>query len=129
TYVVESVLGEGGMGRVYRASHTRITQKRFAIKVLRPEFARDPEVLARFRREAEAAACIAHPNVVGVYDVDRTKDGLPYLVCEYLDGIDLSAHLKNTGPMQTATAAHVAVQVCAALEAAHARTVIHRDLK
>ncbi len=71
TYVVESVLGEGGMGRVYRAHHTRIANKCFAIKVLRPEFSSNAEMVARFRREAEAAACIAHPNVVGVYDVER----------------------------------------------------------
>src|SRR5262249_50691989 len=68
TYVVETVIGSGGMGRVYGARHTRINQKRFAIKVLKPEFTSNSEVLARFRREAEVAACISHPNVVGVYD-------------------------------------------------------------
>ena len=73
TYVVESVLGEGGMGRVYRAHHTRIANKSFAIKVLRPEFSSNSEMVARFRREAEAAACITHPNVVGVYDVRRRR--------------------------------------------------------
>src|SRR5262245_8403159 len=67
-YRIASVLGEGGMGRVYRARHTRIPQKVFAVKVLRPDLARDPDQLARFQREAEAAACVSHPNVVGVYD-------------------------------------------------------------
>ncbi|HEV8247746.1 MAG TPA: serine/threonine-protein kinase, partial [Polyangiaceae bacterium] len=129
TYVVESVLGEGGMGRVYRARHTRIAQKRFAIKVLRPEFTRNREVLLRFRREAEAAACISHPNVVGVYDVDTTEEGFAYLVCEFLEGIDLAEMIQRSKRVDVPTAVHVVVQVCRALEAAHERGVVHRDLK
>jgi len=129
TYVLESVLGEGGMGRVYRARHTRIASKQFAIKVLRPEFTRNPEVVARFRREAEAAACIGHPNVVGVYDVDATPDGHSYLVCEYLIGHDVADEIATHGPLSVAEAVHIVVQVCKALEAAHARGVVHRDLK
>jgi serine/threonine protein kinase len=129
TYVIDQVLGEGGMGRVYRARHTRILSKEFAIKVLRSEFARNAEVVARFRREAEAAACISHPNVVGVYDVDQTPDGHSYLVCEYLKGADLADEIHKGGPLETAAAVHVAVQACRALEAAHARGVVHRDLK
>src|SRR6187401_2236665 len=61
TYVVEGIIGEGGMGRVYRARHTRIAQKQFALKVVRPEYTRNSEVIARFRREAEAAACVSNP--------------------------------------------------------------------
>jgi len=129
TYIIDSVLGEGGMGRVYRARHTRIQSKEFAIKVLRAEFARNAEVVARFKREAEAAACISHPNVVGVYDVDQTQDGHSYLVCEYLKGVDLADEIQKVGPMPTGVAVHVAVQACRALEAAHARGVVHRDLK
>jgi serine/threonine protein kinase len=129
TYVIDTVLGEGGMGRVYRARHTRIASKEFAIKVLRSEFARNAEVVARFRREAEAAACISHPNVVGVYDVDQTPDGHSYLVCEYLKGADLADEIQKGGPLDAAAAVHVAVQACRALEAAHARGVVHRDLK
>ena len=129
TYVVERVLGEGGMGKVYQARHTRIPQKRFALKVLRPEFARDSDVLSRFQREAEAAASISHPHVMGVYDVDRTPQGWAYLVCEYLDGIDLAGHLQHVGTLSVDSAVHIAYQVCEALEAAHARGVIHRDLK
>ena len=129
TYVLESVLGEGGMGRVYRARHTRIPSKQFAIKVLRPEFTRNPEVVTRFRREAEAAACISHANVVGVYDVDTTPDGHSYLVCEYLIGHDVADEIANHGPLTIPAAVHIAVQVCKALEAAHARGVVHRDLK
>ncbi len=129
TYVVESVLGEGGMGRVYRAHHTRISNKCFAIKVLRPEFSPNAEMVARFRREAEAAACIDHPNVVGVFDVDETPEHCSYLVCEYLEGIDLSEHLARSGRLTIATAIHIARQVCSALESAHAAGVMHRDVK
>jgi serine/threonine-protein kinase len=129
TYSIVRVLGEGGMGRVYEARHTRIGSKRFAVKVLHPEFARHPEVLSRFQREAEAAAAIASPYVVGVYDVDRTPDGRPYLVAELLEGRELAEHLGVVGPMQVGPAVRIVRQICKALAAAHARGVIHRDVK
>ncbi len=129
SYRVEGLLGEGGMGQVYWARHTRIQQKRVAIKVLRGEFARNAEVLARFQREAEAAASISHPNVVGAYDVDRTPQGLPYIASEYLEGLDLHDHLKAVGKLSLETAVWIARQLCEGLTAAHARGVIHRDLK
>ncbi len=129
TYRVEAVLGEGGMGRVYRARHTRISSKRYAVKVLHREYGADSQVLARFQREAEAAASVSHPNVVGVYDVDRTEQGIPYLVCEYLAGKDLAEHLRVRGKLDVAAALHIALQVSAGVEAAHAQGVIHRDLK
>jgi len=112
TYVVERLLGEGGMGRVYLARHTRIAQKRVAVKVLHTEFAGSAQVLARFQREAEAAAAISHPNVVSVLDIDVTPRGMPYLVCEYL-----------------ASALEITRQLCRGLGAAHASGVVHRDLK
>src|SRR5690606_25306147 len=86
TYAITRVIGEGGMGRVYEARHTRIAGKRFALKMLHPEFARQPEVLSRFQREAETAASIKNPHVIDVYDVDRTPDGRPYIVGELLEG-------------------------------------------
>lgn len=129
TYSVEVVIGEGGMGRVYRASHTRIASKRFAIKVLRPEFTRNAEVVTRFRREAEAAASITHPNVVEVYDVDETSDGYSYLVSEFLAGQDLSEFLARQGKLDFLLAVNIALQLCRALEAAHAAGVVHRDIK
>jgi len=129
TYIIEEILGEGGMGRVYRAHHTRIASKQFAIKVLKPEFTRNPDVVARFRREAEAAACISHPNVVGVYDVDTSAGGQSYMVCEYLKGRDLADEIAQAGWLGIGAAVHVAIEVCKALEAAHARGVVHRDLK
>lgn len=129
TYTVESVIGEGGMGRVYRASHTRISSKLFAVKVLRPEFTRNAEVVTRFRREAEAAASITHPNVVEVYDVDETTDGYSYLVSEYLAGQDLSEYLADQGRLDSLLAVNISLQLCRALEAAHDAGVVHRDIK
>lgn len=129
TYVIESIIGEGGMGRVYKARHTRITQKQFALKVVRPEYTRNSEVIARFRREAEAAACVANQNVVGVYDVGRTREGWEYMVCDYLEGVDLAAHLEKVKRVGNETAVHIALKVCEGLEAAHEAGVIHRDIK
>ncbi|HYQ25820.1 MAG TPA: protein kinase [Polyangiaceae bacterium] len=129
TYVPERILGEGGMGRVYLARHTRIRQKRVAVKVLHPEFFGNAHVLARFQREAETAAAISHPNVVTVLDVDRTPHGLPYLVTEFLEGLDLSDQLKARGRLEATTAVHIARQLCRGLGAAHQSQVIHRDVK
>lgn len=129
TYMVEAILGEGGMGRVYRARHTRIRQKLFALKVLHPELSRDAQQLARFQREAEAAATISHPNVVGVFDVGRTEDGYSYLACELLNGTDLDRHIEERGQLAVPVAVSVGLQICEALEAAHALNVVHRDLK
>lgn len=129
TYAVERLLGEGGMGRVYLAQHTRIAQKRVAIKVLHDEFSGSSQVLARFQREAEAAAAISHPNVVTVLDVDVTPRGMPYLVCEYLEGVDLSDHLREVKRLDVPDAVSITRQLCRGLGAAHARGVIHRDLK
>jgi serine/threonine-protein kinase len=129
TYAVERVLGEGGMGRVYLARHTRVAKKRVAVKVLREEYARNEEVLQRFQREAEAGASVSHPNVMTVFDVDRTAAGAAYLVCEYLEGIDLGAHLKQFDKLTVHAALHIAQALCHGLVAAHASGVIHRDLK
>ncbi len=128
-YKVLRVIGEGGMGRVYEAQHTRIAGKRFAIKLLHPEYARQPEVIARFYREAEAAAAISHPNVMGVYDVDRAPDGTPFMVSELLEGRDLSKQLEGNTRITPTQAVNIARQVCRALHAAHDKGVIHRDVK
>jgi serine/threonine protein kinase len=129
TFVLQRLLGEGGMGRVYEATHTRIKNKRFAIKVLHPELAYSAEVRGRFHREAEAAACISHPNAVSIFDVAETPQGWPYLVCEYLDGLELAKHLKDRGALPPVTAQHIGLQVGDALLVAHAEGLIHRDLK
>lgn len=129
TYTLLRVIGEGGMGRVYEARHTRIGSKRFAIKMLHPEFARHPEVLSRFQREAEVAASVQSPYVVDVYDVDRTLDGRPFIVGEFLDGKEFASYLEEVGKMAVGPAVRIVRQICKALTAAHAKGVVHRDMK
>ncbi|WP_170319501.1 serine/threonine-protein kinase [Polyangium spumosum] len=129
SYTIVRVIGEGGMGRVYEARHTRIESKRFAIKMLHPEYARQPDVLSRFQREAEAAAQIKSPYVVDVYDVDRTADGRPFIVGELLDGKEFADLLTQMGKMGVPQAVRIVRQVCKALAAAHAKGVVHRDMK
>lgn len=129
TYQIESVIGQGGVGRVYRARHNRIRTKLFALKVLHPEHSRDAQQLARFQQEAEAAAALSHPRVVGVYDVGRTDDGHSYLACELLSGLDLDAYLLEYGKLDLRAALILGLQICEALESAHAENVVHRDLK
>lgn len=129
TYLIHRVVGEGGMGRVYEAHHTRIPGKRFAVKVLRADLMHSPEVRTRFHREAQAAASIHHPNVIGVYDYGHTPDERPYLVAEFLDGVELRAHVERAGPLPIELAVYVGRRICAAIQAAHVHGVIHRDLK
>jgi len=129
TYAIIRVLGEGGMGRVYEARHTRLTGKRFAIKVLHPEYSRQPEVISRFQREAEAAASLRSPHVVGVYDVGKTPDGRPFMVAEYLEGKELAEHLADVGKLSVPAAVRIVRQICKALTLAHEKGVIHRDMK
>jgi serine/threonine-protein kinase len=128
-YQIVRMVGEGGMGKVYEARHTRLANKRFAVKMLHAEYAQNRDIVARFQREAEAASGIAHPNVVDVYDVHHTDDGRPYLVGEFLEGEELGEYLGRAGKIQASLAARIVRQVCRALGAAHARGVVHRDMK
>ncbi|MEO8905595.1 MAG: serine/threonine-protein kinase [Polyangiaceae bacterium] len=128
-YEVVRVIGEGGMGRVYEARHTRLHTKRFAVKLLHHELAREPEVVTRFQREAEAASVLTHPNVVGVYDVNTSADGRPYIVAELLEGEELGKYLERLGRLPAEEAVHIVRQVCRALGAAHAAGIVHRDVK
>jgi len=129
SYEVLRMIGEGGMGRVYEARHTRLHTKRFAIKVLHHELARQPEVVTRFQREAEAASVLTHPNVVGVYDVNTSADGRPYIVAELLQGEELGRYLDRVGRLPYVEAVHIVRQVCHALGAAHQNGIVHRDVK
>src|SRR5580692_319310 len=121
TYEIARLVGEGGMGRVYEARHLRLPDRRFAVKVMHPEFARQPEVVARFQREAESASSIGHPNVVDVFDVHKTPDGVPYLVGEFLEGEELGDYIQRVGKLDVPFAVGIARQVCRAPGAAHAR--------
>jgi serine/threonine-protein kinase len=129
TFSIVREIGEGGMARVYEARHVRLQNKRFAVKVLHHMYAQQPNVVARFQREAEASSGIGHPNVVDVYDVGTTPDGRPFLVSEYLEGKDFASLLEERERIDSGVAVHVVRQVCRALAAAHARGVVHRDVK
>jgi serine/threonine-protein kinase len=125
TFQVVRQLGRGGMGGVYLAEHALI-QKRVAVKVLHTHLAEDAKLVARFLAEARAASRIQHENVVTVFDLD-TYEGRPYLIMEYLEGMDLAAFARE--PLAPELAVELLAQVCDALGAAHAQGVIHRDLK
>ncbi len=129
TYQIIRVVGEGGMGRVYEARHLRLKERRFAVKVLHNDLAKNVEIVTRFMREAESASSLSHPNVVDVFDVHHLPDGTPYLVGEFLDGEELADFVIRRGPLEPRMAAAVGRQVCRALAAAHARGIVHRDMK
>ncbi len=126
-YVIEAVLGEGGMATVYRARHA-LVDRPCAVKVLNPALARDKLVRERFRREAKSAKKIAHPNVIDIFDEGDTGDGTAFMVMELLDGAPLDSLVSN-GPMPLARALPIMIQVARGIARAHDLEVIHRDLK
>ncbi|HMR05495.1 MAG TPA: serine/threonine-protein kinase [Polyangiaceae bacterium] len=126
-YRVESVLGRGGMGAVYAATHLGIN-KRVALKFLDREAARDEDSVARFQREAEAASAVESAHIVQIFD-SGTHDRQPYLVMELLSGEDLRTRLKRDKQLSIPDAVHVIAQVLRALARAHAAGIVHRDLK
>jgi serine/threonine-protein kinase len=126
-YVVERTLGRGGMATVYLARDTAL-ERHVAIKVLADELADDADAKARFLREARLAARLVHPAVVRVYDVG-TGDAGPYIVMEHVAGPTLAAELARRGRLPAATVAALGVELSAALEAAHAAGLVHRDVK
>lgn len=127
-YRIDSLIGLGGMGSVYRVTRLLIGDE-VAMKILHTERVADPHVGERFRREAQAAARLKHPNAVSIYDFGVTSDGLQYLVMELLEGLSLRQIIKRQGPLSPAVAAEITVQVCAALDEAHQRHIVHRDIK
>lgn len=127
-YRIDALLGEGGMGEVYSAEHVQIGRK-VAVKVLHHLYSKEEEVLERFRREARAATAIGHPNIVDVTDSGTTPDGRAFFVMEVLEGFELADLIIDSGWMDPQRAAHVTIQVCQAVGAAHEAGIIHRDLK
>ncbi|GMV14980.1 MAG: serine/threonine protein kinase [Polyangiaceae bacterium] len=127
-YRIDKELGQGGMGAVYLAEHVHM-RKVVAVKVLHREMTYLPEVVARFEREAVAAARIEHPHVAAATDFGRLEDGAFYLVLEYVEGKSLRQLLDEGGPLRPDIAVHVAGQIADALSAAHAAGIVHRDLK
>jgi serine/threonine protein kinase len=127
-YVVERIIGEGGMGVVLAARHLELEQ-RVAIKFLLPEIAEQGMAAERFRREARAAARIRGQHVCRVLDVGTLETGVPFMVMEYLEGCDLASELEQRGRLPCDEAIGYVLQACEALAEAHATGVIHRDLK
>ena len=129
TYDVERLLGKGGMGEVWLARHLRLAGKQVAIKVLHLQNP-NAELLSRFRREAEIAARLEHPNIVQVLDFNQLPTGEPYLVMEFLKGQSLAGRLRKAGgALPVAQVQGIVLQIGSALQAAHAAGIVHRDLK
>src|ERR1700733_3836537 len=125
-YQIESLLGAGGMGEVYRARDTRL-DRTVAIKILTQGLADTPEVRQRFEREARAVSSLSHPHICVLYDVGH-QDGIEYLVMEYLEGETLAARIAK-GPLTTSELLRFASQIADALDKAHRQGIVHRDLK
>ncbi len=127
-YRVTARLGQGGVSVVYLARHERLGRE-VALKVLRSELVEAPAAVARFAREAWAAAQIAHDNIVQVFDFGRAPQGFHYIAMEYVPGVGLDRELEERGPLVVPRAVHVLAQIATGLAAAHSRDVVHRDLK
>src|SRR5450432_3901737 len=126
-YRIDALVGEGGMGKVYSAEHV-LMRKRLAVKVLHRELTSVPEVVARFEREAMAAANIEHPNVAAATDFGKLADGAVFLVLEFVSGRSLRDEVA-LGPFQVDRALHITRQIASGLAAAHLQGIVHRDLK
>ena len=125
---VERIIGMGGMGAVYQARHLTLPRT-FAIKILRPEMARDEGLIERFRREAYAASRVEHPHVIYITDFGQTEEDSVYLVMEYVQGIGLDQLIAQEGKLPPNRALSILAQIADALDMAHQVNVIHRDLK
>ena len=126
-YEIQEVIGTGGMAVVYKARCHRLNRL-VAIKILKDEYSRDDEFRRRFHAESQAVAMLSHPNIVSVYDVS-TANGADYIVMELIDGITLKQYMEKKGTLNWKETLHFAIQIAKALEHAHSRGIVHRDIK
>src|SRR5262249_341023 len=126
-YEILLLLGRGGMGAVYKARDVEL-DRTVALKLIRPELARNPEVLRRFKQELILARQVTHKNVIRIFDLGQS-DGIKFITMDFVEGQDLRSVLRQRGKLPPSEAASIMLQICRALEAAHAERVIHRDLK
>lgn len=126
-YELIEKIGGGGMAVVYKAK-CRLLNRFVAVKILRPDFINDEEFVKRFRVEAQAAASLSHPNIVSIYDVGH-EDEYHYIVMEYVDGITLKEYITQKKALNWKEATGIALQICSAIEQAHRRHIVHRDIK
>ncbi len=127
-YRVDALIGRGGMGAVFRAENLRI-HKPVALKLLSAPYEAGSDAERRFLREARVAGSLGHPNIVEVFDLGHTEDGMPFQVMELLEGQSLAERIRTEGALPEADGLDIAAQILSALEAAHGRGVVHRDLK
>ncbi|MBK7828265.1 serine/threonine-protein kinase [Nannocystis sp.] len=127
-YKLLRLIGQGGMGAVYLAEHV-VIGKQIAVKVLSPDYSRNPGDVQRFLQEARAASLIRHDHVVDIADFGRSPQGHAYIVMEYLEGEDLARTLQTVGVMKWFRVSNIILQISSALAAAHAKGIIHRDMK
>ena len=126
-YVIKKVIGSGGMAVVYRATDNRL-KRSVAVKILRDELEADEEFRRRFQTEAQAVAMLSHPNIVSVYDVSHSED-VEYIVMELIEGVTLMQYMQKRGALGWKEALHFSVQIARALEHAHSKGIVHRDIK
>lgn len=124
---IEALIGEGGMGRVYRATELE-SGREVAMKVLIPEISRDDRQRSRFKREARVAAALDHPHVVPIFEADE-RDGRLYITMHLIEGGDVRDAVRSRGPLDPGFAVQILRQVCSALDAAHEKGLVHRDIK
>ena len=126
-YEVAEKVGTGGMADVYRAMDHRLNRY-VAVKILKNEYSEDTKFVTKFRQEAQAVACLSHPNVVAVYDVGE-EQGMHFIVMEFVEGITLKSYIEKKGKLSVREAVGIGIQIASGLEAAHNSHIIHRDIK
>ncbi|MGE5186525.1 MAG: protein kinase domain-containing protein [Acidobacteriota bacterium] len=127
-YRILTKLGEGGMGAVFKGEQISL-KRQVAVKLLKPDLSANPQLLARFKIEAEAVAKLKHPNTVDIYDFGQDTDGTLFIAMEFIEGRSLRSAIHSEAPMPPQRALHIAAQVAASLADAHAHSIVHRDLK